>query len=382
MKKIKGSALVDYIVPTLIIGAVAGFGIYTIHSSGVLKKYLSASLNVAVSDKGNAIIGDTTVANNLITTITPDGIDLKTAKAGDLGGTTEQPVKSCVSNYCAIDFGDVILTGVPENFGALVSTNGSSIGTSTISELMIQLANQIDDPKTPEDEGSDIRNLANLSHFIARNIEGVEDKVKISCQFETTNCIDTLYGDYGSYNINYPTNISGVIEDKNYSVGSILIPNSTQNDTIPKSLGGIRTLKNEENVIYNNNVSSHPLYAMIEEYDKIQNSSDPRYTDTVKSITKQLFSDLDRVIFDFQERNFSFVSQQNESITGTSLPHRSPITGEETGEKPTYSTEGKTDYELAQEILHPQSSMFTDIDSALICTTGNHDDTGKSCNTK
>lgn len=376
MKKIKGSALVDYLVPTLIIGAVAGMGIYTIQSSGVLKNFISASLNIDVGDDGKGVVGETVATNDTIATITPPaGINLSTLKAGDLGGTAEQPVKSCVGNDCAIDFGDVILTGVPENFGALVSTNGSNIGTSTIGDLMMQLANQIDDPATPEDEGSDLRDLANLGHFVARNIEEAEEKIKVSCQFETTNCIDTLYGDYLSVDADFPANLSGVITNKNYSVAAMLIQGSTDGPST-KLLGQIRSLKNEGSVLYDMHTDSHPLYAIIEEFDKVQNNSDPRYTDTVKSITNQLFLDLDRVIFDFQERNHSYADP------GFAQSHKSPITGIATGEEPSYTVGEKTDYELAQEILHPQSSMFTDIDSALICTTGKHDDTGKACNTK
>lgn len=375
MKKIKGSALVDYIIPTLVIGVIAGSGVYSLHSSGVLKNFIGASLNINFGSDGKGVVGKTTASSDAIATITPPkGFDMTTVKAGDLGGTPEQPIKSCIGNSCAIDFGELILTDVPENFGAFVETNGSSGGTEQLTAMLLQIADQIDDPSTPVDEAADLRDLANLGHFVAANIYENEDYLEKNIDSVS---LSGIFLEYQNLSATYPVNLTGVINNTNLNIAE-LIPGALEGPSA-KTLGEIRALKNEGSVLYSMHTDDHPLYAMIEKYDAIKKNSDPKYTDTVKAITEQLFLDLDRVIFDYQDRNQAYISQPM-------FPpeHKSPISGLKTGETPIYTLKNpdgteKSDSQLAKEIIHPQSSIFTDIDSALICTTGKFDDTGTAC---
>lgn len=379
MKKIKGSALVDYLIPTLLIGVVGGSGIYALHSSGVLKNFISASLNVDVGSDGKGIIGKTIASSDALTTITPPkAFDMATVNAGDLGGTPEQPIKTCIANSCAIDFGELILKNVPENFGAAVSESGSSHGVDDLSELLLQIADQLNDATTPVDEAADLRDLANLGHFVADAIEQGEKKLD-SCPVNSTDCLDKLQLIYTSEKLSLPPNLNSVLTgfDSKYTIADLLLDGALGGMNVSsKRLGDIRNKKIEGSVLYSMHTDDNPLFAMIEKYDAIQNNTDSKYTDTVKAITKQLFLDLDKVIYNFQES--SYIANDGEYLH----PHTSPLTGLKTETKTTLTVDGKTDYEIAQELLKPEASIFTDIDSALICTTGKYDDTGQACSAK
>lgn len=58
MKRIKnsGSALVDYVIPTLVIGTIAGIGLYNLASSGTISKFMEASINGKVDTNGVMVI--------------------------------------------------------------------------------------------------------------------------------------------------------------------------------------------------------------------------------------------------------------------------------------------------------------------------------------
>ena len=381
MRRIIGSALIDYLIPTAIVGVVLGLGLYGLHESGVLKKFIAASLNIDISDEGKGVMGENvakTTTSVIPATSLPTGTDIDKLVAGDLKGTPEKPVKMCNGNDCVLDFGSAILKHIPEDFGAYVQTNGTSGGTEKLSALLLQLADQVDDDKTGVDEGADLRNLANLGHFTASAIYEGEEIIKTKCTSGNSNCLDSINLDYIAKKLTLPANLSGVLTDypaSKYSVADLVIPNAI-GISGTKQLGSLREtkIKYPTDTLYNMHTTDHPIYAMIETYDKVQANTDPRYTDTVKAITEQLFLDLDRVIYDFQERNHMY------SGGAAEYKHQDPITGLETGEPYIYTKpSGIDDDVLAESILAPKASIFTDIDSALICTTGTHDDTGKAC---
>ena len=44
---------------------------------------------------------------------------------GGLGGTREEPASACENGTCTLDFGDSVLTDIPEDFANFVETNGN-----------------------------------------------------------------------------------------------------------------------------------------------------------------------------------------------------------------------------------------------------------------
>lgn len=83
VRKISGSALVDYVVPTAVVGLVVGLGVYSMFSSGALATFFGASSNTVVNlDSGTAQRG------NLITDSTSFGQTsspvISSGKVGDV----------------------------------------------------------------------------------------------------------------------------------------------------------------------------------------------------------------------------------------------------------------------------------------------------------
>ncbi|MEW5821042.1 MAG: hypothetical protein AB1782_12695, partial [Cyanobacteriota bacterium] len=50
----------------------------------------------------------------------------KKLTTGTLKGSINAPVKKCSNGYCIIDFGDYIMTGIPENYNEVLETTGNS----------------------------------------------------------------------------------------------------------------------------------------------------------------------------------------------------------------------------------------------------------------
>ncbi|MEW5821263.1 MAG: hypothetical protein AB1782_13805 [Cyanobacteriota bacterium] len=98
------------------------------------------------------------------------GFDPSTLQAGDLGGSYQNPVEVCANGQCTIDYGTIILSGIPSDFSELIETSGVPGGTNEILNLLTQLANQLD--SSNPDAASDIRELIALG----QDIIAVEEK--------------------------------------------------------------------------------------------------------------------------------------------------------------------------------------------------------------
>lgn len=99
-------------------------------------------------------------------------------EAGQFGGSSTNPVKYCVGDDCAIDFGkdsQIVLNNVPANYGEIVETTGSA-GTEQVLELVSQVAQQIEEKElaTPE-QVAKINNLLRLGNDIAMIEKVVEE---------------------------------------------------------------------------------------------------------------------------------------------------------------------------------------------------------------
>lgn len=125
--KNKGSALTDYVFPTAIIGAALGLTLYFMVDNNSILNYIKASSNYY--QKGNELI-----LNSSQTTLIP----------GFLGGKTDKPVMQCNNvNMCVIDFGEFVLSGIPESISdATTSTRGGE-QTSNYANLLLQIVTSL-----------------------------------------------------------------------------------------------------------------------------------------------------------------------------------------------------------------------------------------------
>jgi Flp pilus assembly pilin Flp len=108
-------------------------------------------------------------------------------KAGDYGGTPDNPVQKCDGDNCNIDFGTFTLNNVPEDFNKYIESAGSAGGTDKLVALMKQIAAQLEATGNFED-AERIKRLASLGHNIALT-ERVTEQLIVDCNNDKT-CLE------------------------------------------------------------------------------------------------------------------------------------------------------------------------------------------------
>lgn len=164
LKNNKGSALFQY---AIIIGLIALtlVPVFLMFGNNIKEAFTSYS---ASFDANNKIIDE----NYKLTH--PFNI-----KPGELGGSADNPIRKCVNETCAIDYGNLVLNGIPENFSELVQTSGGNGGTEEVLDLLSQLAQQLEEnPDVPPDEVDKIKKLIDRGKQIAKAEKFFEEKIK------------------------------------------------------------------------------------------------------------------------------------------------------------------------------------------------------------
>lgn len=157
-KKI-GSGIVDYVVPTAVIGLVVGLGLFALKDSGNLLNFLSATSSMEV-DNGSGVIGQVREDSKLIADKpVPD----KEVSDTDTKSDPDTEV-ICKGDKCLVDVGGYVLEGIPENFADYIESSGSSGGTAVLANIIEQISEKSD---LSESEKNRIKQLANLGHTIA-----------------------------------------------------------------------------------------------------------------------------------------------------------------------------------------------------------------------
>ncbi|MEW5818693.1 MAG: hypothetical protein AB1782_00755 [Cyanobacteriota bacterium] len=164
MRHINGASIAQYAIIIALI-ALAVFPIYFIHGQNIVD-HLKNFYNVVTDVQDNVDINTNPVKVSILN---------ESVSAGGLGGTPENPVMDCAKKTCAIDYGSIILNGVPANFNEIVETSGTSGGTEEILALLEQVAVQKEqDPETTPQELTDLKNLISRGREIVE-IEKVYD---------------------------------------------------------------------------------------------------------------------------------------------------------------------------------------------------------------
>ncbi|MGD9581888.1 MAG: hypothetical protein AB7V50_10985, partial [Vampirovibrionia bacterium] len=172
-----GSALVDYIVPTAVVGLVVGMSLYALVSEDKILNFSAASARMDIK-KGEqmAIVGRKESTNSMWDKIT----------AGSFGGTEDTPVSNCQSGSCIIDYGNFILNGIPENLEEFVEVNGTSAGTDSIASAMEEIADQLvkDGESQAAQQVKDLSKMFKIMALLEKEEEKAASTAKTPTEYE------------------------------------------------------------------------------------------------------------------------------------------------------------------------------------------------------
>lgn len=320
---------------------------------------------------GNNVGNMYSLAVDKVVNFSPFGKQQIATTPGPLGGTSDNPVKQCNSGTCDIDYGEFMLTGVPDNFGEFVQSSGSSGGTDSLSSLIEQIADQLEE-KGDTEQAKELKDIANLGHFFSNMQEEIETLAK-TCNAEADTAIcfkNKITSDNGTFSP--PSNLSTILPnfDQSYQKLSYLGINGmgVGGTTI---LGVGKYFKNTDDASSSDSFDvlklGHPAYAMVDKFDTFINN--PGYSDNLKNIVKELYINLDNVAMN-QAGTISTIC--NAATTAT-FDRYDLITGEPIEPITFDASSGLLN------IINPSSSNFSDLDSALICVAGKNKDTNSDC---
>ncbi|MGD9581889.1 MAG: hypothetical protein AB7V50_10990 [Vampirovibrionia bacterium] len=308
-----GSALVDYMVPTAVIGLVLGMGLYYLVSEDKILNFSAASakMDIKAGDQ-MAIVGNKVSTNDMWDNFS----------AGSFDGTEENPVSNCQSGTCIIDYGDFILNGIPEDFNEYVQANGTSGGTDKLVSILNQMADQLEQ-KGKTSEADELRDLANLGAFIADTQENAENdantcKNTTSTSDERAMCLESAMLDLNG--IPLPDNISDILTTFNTGGSGhdlSLISSSVVGDakytqvTNPTTFDIFKT--------------EFPAYAMVDVFESIKNN--PNIPSSMKDVAEEVYRGIDTLSLDFRlgvENSITypsseFTEQDYDPVTGTQV---------------------------------------------------------------
>lgn len=342
IEKQKGSALVDYFLPTALIGIVVGMTLYVLFSDGLLVNFFAKSSDgVVQTGKSELVIG-------------------QSDKAGMYGGKPDAPVQKCSLDTCTIDFGDYILTGIPGNFGEYIETQGTSGGTDLAAQLFEQLADQL--AQQGDTQGAaEYKKLANLSHMIACVQKGVEDaanscksaadpKKCFSSKLQATNTIVT------------PSELDGITNGNGWKSNSLI-----SSINIYANLGSARINQLNNKAYFDKSKDQYPSWLALDTFDNILASD--KYSDSLKGATISIAQQITDLCSNLNGAREIFIGS-----TGQDYVRQCDImTGSQT-QVPVSANS------LDNLFIHPITSQGVDFNSSIMCGLGYNSDTGYSCN--
>ena len=161
LRMLLGSSLVDYILPTALIGIVVGGGIYSIYDNGTLTKFMVASVGNGDINQGKLAFGTTGDDPSSAWNTNPNSSNNKNPPK-----TPSEPAPPagvvCSSGTCSVTLGAYTLSGVPQDFSEFASTAGSSPDSlmEKMAALMNQIATQVEAEGDPDGIALAIRKFA------------------------------------------------------------------------------------------------------------------------------------------------------------------------------------------------------------------------------
>ncbi|MEW5820105.1 MAG: hypothetical protein AB1782_07920 [Cyanobacteriota bacterium] len=328
MKKMLGSNLAEYVIPIVLIALVAGLGLFYMFKNDKFSEFIAATGNMHKSSPD----GSFTINPNLKETkiIADSNSDSNEEKA-----TPETPVKHCSGDTCSIDFGNFVLTGVPNNFNDFVQASASSGGTFMMADLMKQLAQQLK-AQGLDDQAENVIKLAVATHNIGAIEKEIEQLVIDKCNFKN---------DGGCLSNNYLNDMPKPdFFDETYNKYEPHHYEHYANDL------EIQYIKDR---LESGEISRYEANPLAREYfdqlDVVMN--DQSIPDSMKGIIQELTWDIDQV-----GTGFAAITAPN-----------------------SWDTAEDNDFSAFGDLKNYNASKITNFDSALICASGKGKDTGNQC---
>lgn len=280
------------------------------------------------------------------------------------GGVGNPPVSKCINGVCDIDFGDYILTGIPENFADFTASNGSSGGNDKIYALSIQLANQLES-KGDGAGAQDLRDFANLAKYMGSLQKILEDQAK-SCtsNSDPAHCLALELANDSGINVSVPSELSHIF----HPIPEI---SSISGQLFLTELGESRNFKNTLPDYFS--PSNNPRDGFVAMYDKIVNN--PKYANTsLTGIVKELYLN----VGDINSNFYDYMNHINNDFGFGSFDRTKadPLTGVFTTEPET-----KTMTTLDQ-LIHPDITANKNLTGALTCASKNYQNAETVCHNK
>ncbi len=372
MRSIKGNVISQY---AIIIGIViiALIPIFYVFGSTITKSFtdfyncLQNKEEIATTSTSNAVQDNNTGSSGTGTS----NNDTSAGTSTDMNTTTtpapDTPVSNCSGGVCDIDFGDFVLSGIPENFGGFIEAQGTSGGTDKIVTLLKQIAEQLKEQGDMEGY-QQYMDLANLGHFMARLEEQMTEKAVMCDNLgSSVPCLHEVSSTYAPIEINsefrrilpdydYMRNLfSGMLNDSTYNYMSIGYAQAQADGN-----GGIIP-----------NTDRFPGAAMAKIYNEIMDN--PNYSDSLKGMTSELV----QFIEDLSYNQMGYYNSLYFTDAFTEID--APFSLYDVTDGSIIKTEKFQYDQIITAVMDPNISTGTDLNSALICASGNNHDTGKRC---
>jgi Flp pilus assembly pilin Flp len=267
---------------------------------------------------------------------------------GSLGGTPDKPVEKCQDNECVIDFGEFVLSGVPENFSDYVRTSGNSGGTKKLVQLLYQMADQL--AETGDTDNSlEIKKLATLGHNIALLENEVEKRV-IACDRDQT-CVQNLLKEVILKPDGYDESYYEFNPNLSYNYMSVMV-----------SAGSVLAYKMDGSSVYEETLKNNsPAALFLEQFESLKASN---ISEANKAVIEVLYREIgylgEIVEFGLFNSSGKTGTHYTDAVSGESIPY----------------PEIESPFDVFYDY---QPVALTHFDSALICATGKYTDSGVKC---
>ncbi|MEW5818621.1 MAG: hypothetical protein AB1782_00390 [Cyanobacteriota bacterium] len=280
-------------------------------------------------------------------------------KAGELGGSSGTPVISCTGGHCSIDYGDFILNGIPDDFGEIVETSGTSGGTEDLVSILASIGDQITDPDSGDgDSAEDFKLIANLGHFMAAIQEQSEIAAKAcASDADPVACFNQKNNDYKANPILPPDNIKGLLT------------------SWPNGFDDLQGILSRCDLGWGANAGLPPSYTNINISMNVMNAYDRvMAADSGDGVTPEMQQIATELIVQLDKLNDNLY-RVHENLKGGTVNYANydPITGSLQWDN------GANFPSDIQDVYAPETSNNTDIRAQIFCATGNGDIIGASC---
>lgn len=97
----------------------------------------------------------------------------------------DNPIRDCTDSMCSIDYGSIVMTGIPEDFSEFIETAGPAAGSDTINSILDSIIELAEKGEIDVDLAA-LKVLSDKGHTLADREKGVETFLNESLSFGST----------------------------------------------------------------------------------------------------------------------------------------------------------------------------------------------------